>query len=104
MVAIPGATFVMGRDQGGELEEAPAHVTNVRPFWIDRFPVTNVQYLEFVRSTNRRVPPNWSENTIAPGRENDPVTMVSWGDAQAFCEWKGKRLPTEVEWTALPMG
>jgi formylglycine-generating enzyme required for sulfatase activity len=104
MVAIPGANLLMGRDQGGEPAEAPAHAVTVQPFRIDRFPVTNREYLAFVRETNHLVPPNWTGNTIVPGSETDPVTMISWGDAEAYCEWKGRRLPSEAEWEFAARG
>ena len=50
MVRIPGGTFRMGSDKHYP-EEAPAHRVNVDSFWIDRTPVTNRQYKDFVRAT-----------------------------------------------------
>jgi formylglycine-generating enzyme required for sulfatase activity len=102
MVAVPGGTFVMGRDQGGEPEEAPAHAVTLQGFRIDELPVTNRQYLAFVETTHRLSPPNGG--IVATGHENDPVTMVSWSDAEAYCEWKGKRLPNEAEWEMAARG
>jgi formylglycine-generating enzyme required for sulfatase activity len=59
--------------------------------------VTNAEYLAFVKSTQRAVPPQWL--TIAgAGKERDPATFVSWGDAEGYCSWLGNRLPTENEW------
>jgi formylglycine-generating enzyme required for sulfatase activity len=61
MVWIPGGTFRMGSDQH-YLEEAPAHTVSVNGFWIDRTPVTNRQFKEFVRATGHRtfaeIPPD----------------------------------------------
>ena len=50
MIWIPGGTFRMGSDKHYP-EEAPAHRVTVDGFWIDRYPVTNRQFREFVRAT-----------------------------------------------------
>jgi hypothetical protein len=66
--------------------------------------VTYLQYLAFVKSTTHQPPPHWTSGVIPPGLENSPVTMVSWGDAQAFCVWADKRLPNEAEWEFAARG
>jgi serine/threonine-protein kinase len=104
MIYIPGGTFMMGRDNAEDPEETPAHSVTVAPFLMDKTPVTNAQYAEFVKATGHPVPPGWSGGDYPAGESEWPVTNASWEDAQAFCKWKGKRLPTETEWEFAARG
>jgi formylglycine-generating enzyme required for sulfatase activity len=110
MVAIPGGTFMMGRDDVSlestpfDLNQWPAHPVTVKNFDIDRTEVTNAEYAEFVRDTKYPPPGVWSGDNPPAGQEQWPVRDVSLADAQAFAAWRSKRdnttyrLPTEEEW------
>jgi iron(II)-dependent oxidoreductase len=80
---------------------------NAEPFYIDKYEVTNARYAEFVEATGREAPTSddprwiewiWQDARPPSGRADHPVTLVSWADAAAYCEWIGGRLPTEAEW------
>ena len=82
-------------------------------FFIDKYEVTNAQYAEFVCATGHRVPAcvecgkadsTWQGCRPPPGYEDHPVVGVGWQDAQAYCAWIGKRLPTEDEWQQACQG
>lgn len=76
---------------------------NLPAFWLDRFPVTNAQYLAFARATKRPQPGWWGKAFPAEyGRH--PVVGVSGKDALAYAQWAGKRLPTAEEWEAAVGG
>jgi iron(II)-dependent oxidoreductase len=95
LVAVPAATFTMGDNQG----ERPRHQVAVPAFSIDRFEVTNLQYREFLEATGRPAPRQWDGLGYPPGQTAfQPVVNVTWADADAYCAWAGKRLPTEAEW------
>jgi formylglycine-generating enzyme required for sulfatase activity len=95
--------------------ESPQHTVTLDAFLIGRYPVTNREYKEFVDATSWPVPhrnDEWSRNmnwdvttrSHPPGREDHPVVLVSWHDAQEYCRWLGGRLPTEAEWEKAARG
>lgn len=103
MAYVAGGEFIKGRDDGDEYER-PAHRVTVKPFFIDIYEVTNEDYAEFIKATNRRPPPAWSNSTYPVGAGRKPVTGVTWNDANAYAKWAGKRLPTEEEWEFAARG
>jgi formylglycine-generating enzyme required for sulfatase activity len=62
--------------------------------------VTNGEYLRFVAATRAEAPEYWLGGRIPPGRENEPVVLVNFYEAAAYCRFIGQRLPTEEEWKA----
>jgi formylglycine-generating enzyme required for sulfatase activity len=103
MIFLPGGSFKMGRDGGAEVER-PAHIVEIKPFFIDRNEVTNEEYQRFVSATNRRAPSHWVGGKIPGGQMKFPVVNVSWRDATAYARWSKKRLPTEAEWEFAARG
>ncbi len=130
MVHVPAGPFLMGSNRLDETldNERPQHEVDVGEFWIDRYPVTNAQFLHFVqdRGYRRRVwwsaegwawreknaiehPRYWRRQRngewallgLSPSRTlapDHPVMGVSWYEAEAYARAAGKRLPTEAEW------
>ncbi|MGD8594699.1 MAG: formylglycine-generating enzyme family protein, partial [Gammaproteobacteria bacterium] len=79
-------------------DEGPEHKVTLPAFYIDKYEVTNLQYKQFIDATNRKSPENFRNRTFPQGKVDHPVTYVSWYDANEYCEWAGKRLPSEQEW------
>ena len=65
---------------------------------LDPSEVTNHEYLQFVLATRHPAPEHWVNGRYAAGRDNEPVVLVTWHDAVAYCRWVGRRLPTVEEW------
>ena len=131
MVYVPAGEFLMGltgSDSPVGPEEKPQHTVHLDAFWIDRTEVTNAMFTRFVTETRYKTlaeecgsgsvytGKQWEEvkgadwrHPIGPssninGLDNYPVVQVSWRDAQAYCQWGGRQLPTEAQWEKAARG
>ena len=101
MVSIPAGEFWMGSDDG-DTDEKPRRRVYLDAFRIDKFEVTNTLYRRFMEATGRAAPQYWSDSKW--NEPQQPVVGVDWNDAEAYCRWAGKRLPTEGEWEKAARG
>ena len=127
MVRIPGGTFYFkvdgveiegGADPGLDVEypweDSPRrfheHTLQVTPFYIDKYPVTNAEFKQFLDATHYAPRDainflrGWKSGMFPQGWDNRPVTWVSLEDARAYAAWAGKRLPHEWEWQMAAQG
>ncbi len=110
MARIPAGETLIGNEgreitEGkGNLDETPEHQVFVEGFYIDLYEVTNARYRQFTDATGHRQPRHWKGGQIPEGKSAHPVVYVSWFDAVDFCQWEGKRLPTELEWEKAARG
>jgi formylglycine-generating enzyme required for sulfatase activity len=76
----------------------------VAGFRLDRTPVTNAEFQAFVAATGEMAPAHWLGDRPPPSIENHPVVGVTLAEAQRYAAWRGKRLPTALEWEAAARG
>jgi formylglycine-generating enzyme required for sulfatase activity len=103
MVRIPAGKFYRGSDNRLP-DEGPRYEVDLPAFLIDQYEVTNLQYKQFIDATGRKSPSHFRSRTYPEGKVDHPVAYVSWNDAHAYCEWAGKRLPTDIEWEKAARG
>ncbi|MDX1810639.1 MAG: SUMF1/EgtB/PvdO family nonheme iron enzyme [Gammaproteobacteria bacterium] len=103
MVKIPAGKFIMGTNERMP-DEGPEMERTLDTYYIDIYEVTNLQYKAFIDATHRRSPQHFKNRTFPEGKADHPVTYVSWKDANKYCKWAGKRLPTDEEWEKAARG
>ena len=104
MVAVSVGGFWMGSDVA-ETEEKPQRLVLVDGFLMDRYEVTVAQYQQCVDAGVCEAPAMGEDcNWLVGGRTDHPINCVSWYEANRFCNWAGKRLPTEAEWEKAARG
>jgi formylglycine-generating enzyme required for sulfatase activity len=98
-VLIPAGAFVMG---GGE--NSPRREIFVDNFYMDKYEVTVGRYAAFLKASVNVKPPEYWETVDLQSDAELPVVGVDWRDADKYCRWAGKRLPTEAEWEKAARG
>ena len=113
MVLVPGAEFsfnVATNDDFMPYPDVNDHSMKIDGFLIDKYPVTNAQYYEFLISSGYRPADtsrylrHWQSGMYRQGQDKYPVVYVSREDIQAYAKWAGKRLPTQAEWQLAAQG
>ncbi len=102
MVLVSGGITLIGSDLG-QPHESPVHNKIIKSFYIDKYEVSNRDYLVFCKENAVNAPISWTNGEFPQKMADFPV-MVTYYEAEAYAKWAGKRLPTEFEWERAANG
>jgi formylglycine-generating enzyme required for sulfatase activity len=102
MILIPAGPFTMGSNDGLP-NERPEHLVDLDAYSIDQYEVTLALYRKFLDAGKHDSPPTWDDEAATTVGDR-PAIGMKWADAEAYCKWAGKRLPTEAEWEKAARG
>ena len=102
MMLVPAGEFIMG-SSAGDPDERPVRKVYVDAFFIDKHQMSVGKYGTFLDATAHEAPADWDVMSKSIHQKR-PVVNVDWADADAYCRWAGKRLPTEAEWEKAARG
>jgi sulfatase modifying factor 1 len=104
MILIPAGEFLRGYSGGG-FDEKPEGKVWLDAYWIDRYEVPYSAYMGFVTATRSPKPlTRYVRNFERLSGATQPMVNVSWNEANAYCHYRGARLPTEAEWEKSSRG
>lgn len=106
MALVPAGEFEMGAEDASiqsEADEKPQHIVFLDAFYIDIYEVSNARYSECVNS-GACEPPGDQKYFNDPSYSQHPVVFMDWFQSQAYCEWRGRSLPSEAQWEKAARG
>lgn len=117
LVYIPAGSFLMGSidvENGADYDEMPQHLVTLDAYWMDQTVVSNAMYARFLNEIGNQIEERstWldagDEDVLisqqdgiwrpSKGYDDHPAIEVTWFGARAYCQWAGRRLPSEAEW------
>jgi formylglycine-generating enzyme required for sulfatase activity len=101
LLYVPAGEFTMGSDVNSD--EQPIHQVTLPAFWIDQTEVTNAMFKKCV-DDGECTSPSDTNHFSNSSYANHPVVYVDWKQANAYCSWVDRRLPTEAEWEKAARG
>ncbi|MCB1156294.1 MAG: SUMF1/EgtB/PvdO family nonheme iron enzyme [Leptospiraceae bacterium] len=112
MILIPAGTFLYGQGIDSENDAYnpfynnpdESNLADLPSFYMDKYEVTNGEYLKFINSTNFPAPVHWKKGMYPAGKAHHPVNHLSYREVEAYAQWSGKRIPTELEWEKAARG